>query len=307
MLPRFIEPGMFMGTPGSAAGSASAVGGTVNAPARVEPVASCAAGDASPRSARRARAGAQEGGAVDEGWDFYFCTLDDAPASIALDLGYVQRGADAARPTLLCVRVRLRRPRPDGLSDGDEAADLNGLEDRVTASLAARCDAVAVGRLTSAGRREFFFYGRSDAELAAALDEAAAGGPYAPLFRAEVDPDWRFFFDVLAPGDREWQWILDRRVVDQLRAHGDDLDAARPVDHFVDLPDAEARDAFEAAIAEDGFSVSRAHAGFGLRLQRADAVRLDRIHPVTWALGELARRLGGAYDGWGAPLAEQSD
>lgn len=241
-----------------------------------------------------------------EGWDFYFCAIDDQPASIALDLGYVQRGADASRPTLLCVRVRLRQPRPDGLSDGDEAPDLNGLEDRVTAALAARCDAVAVGRLTCAGRREFFFYGRSDAELAAALDAAAAEGPYAPQFRAEVDPDWRFFFDVLAPGDREWQWILDRRVVDQLRAHGDDLDAPRPVDHFVDLPDAAARDAFEAAVAEDGFAISRAHAGFGLRLQRADAVRLDRIHPVTWALGELARRLGGAYDGWGAPLADRA-
>jgi hypothetical protein len=244
---------------------------------------------------------------VDEGWDFYFCALDDQPASIALDLGYVQRGPDQARPTLLSVRVRLRSPRPDGLTDGAESDDLNALEDRVTERLAIRCDAVAVGRLTTAGRREFFFYGGSAAELAAAVEEAAGDGPYAPLFRAEADADWRFFFDVLAPGEREWQWMLDRRVVDQLRAHGDHLEAVRPVDHFVDLPDAAARDAFEAAVADDGFAISRAREGFGLRLQRPDAVRLDLIHPVTWALGELARRLGGAYDGWGAPLADRDD
>ncbi len=240
---------------------------------------------------------------MDEAWDFYFCTVDDRPASVALDLAWLDVAPPSERSTLLAVRVSLRVPRVDGLSDGGESDTLGRFEEALIAALAEVCGAAPVGRLTTQGYREFFLYGGTDVGLAGAVSRAEADGPYRARFRSEHDPEWCLYFDFLAPERRERQWMGDRRVVDQLRAHGDEADEPRAVDHFVELPDASAREAFRAAAAEDGFDISDQGDAFGLHLRRHDPVSVEHIHQVAWDLLELAERLGGSYDGWGAPLA----
>ncbi|AKT38482.1 DUF695 domain-containing protein [Chondromyces crocatus] len=257
-------------------------------------------------------------------WDFYFCTIEERPASVMVDLEAATRAPDPARGWLLSVQVPMRTPRPDGLSSADEATDLRVLEEQIDAELSAVCGAEQVGRLTWDGQREIFYYARSEEGVEEALRRAVAAVPgYEGLaWRAEEDAAWSHYREFLHPGPDEMQWIKDRRVVDELRSHGDQLDLPRPVDHYAFFQQKASRDAFLAAAAEQGFvgrpagaeaegapaEGGEGEAGasqdgrFGAHLVRPDPVEMGHIHDVTCALSVLAESHGGRYDGWGCPV-----
>jgi hypothetical protein len=242
-----------------------------------------------------------------EDWDFYFATLDEKPAAFALDLNALQ-STDPAQCHLICVRINLRAARPDGLCAHEEADVLSAIEDTLAPAMAVHCKARQVSRLTTDGHREFIFYGATPDGLTTALHEAFDDHPdYRPSYRTNPDPEWRFFYEFLAPSPQNFQWIMDRRVVDQLAQHGDDHKIPRPIDHYVIFPNAGARAGFRSAVAHQGFKTSTKDTekgDFALNLQRADATRLDHIHQVAWDLRQLAQMHGGTYDGWGAPIVE---
>ena len=250
-------------------------------------------------------------------WDFYFFSIKDWPASIALDLGAARSAPDPARPWLLCVRLPLEQPRSDGLSSPEEAAALHELEERIDDALGAACGAEQVGRLTWNGLRELFYYGRQEEGFQSALDEVMAASPKREVYwRTEEDPEWTLYNDFLYPTPEQLQWIYDRRVVDQLRAHGDSLEARRPVDHYIYFPDAATRDGFLEAAAQRGFAgepsdkqaEAPAEGGgevalrFCAHLARMDSVDLSHIHDVVLDLRALAEAHSGEYDGWGCPV-----
>ncbi|MCB9742521.1 MAG: DUF695 domain-containing protein [Alphaproteobacteria bacterium] len=244
-------------------------------------------------------------------WDFYFCRVDGHVASILLDLGALDRGVDEDRPTLLSVRIPLLEPREDGLTTGEEAEALNEVEDKLAAALERSDQAQAVGRLTTNGYREVFFYGVAGEGLREAIGEAIEGTDYKPLFRAAPEPDWGTLFQFLAPDEKSYRWIMDRRVVDQLVSHGDDPRQPRPVDHYATFADEASRDAFLHAARGQGFE---AEAGavtedgvHGVHLVMHHPVMLGQLHPITTHLAELARAHGGDYDGWGSPIVPREE
>jgi len=249
-------------------------------------------------------------------WDFYFCRIDDRPASIMLDLGLAAAVPDPERPWLLSLRLPLQRPRPeDGLSSSEEAPALAAVEDLLDAELAAACGALRAGRLTWNGLRELFYYARAEGQARAedCLDRALAAVARAHpdrevLSRTDHDPEWTHYREFLYPSPGQLQWIRDRRVVDQLRAHGDHLEIPRPVDHYLHFPDAPSRDAFLQSATAAGFrseptpDESTSTLPYGAHLVRTDPVDLPHIHDVVLDLIALAEPHAGDYDGWGAPI-----
>lgn len=231
-----------------------------------------------------------------EDWDFYLCTVNDAVASIALDLN---ARPDDERPWLLCVRVEMKQPTEHGLSHRDEADDLADFEDALTAAMGIH-GAFQVARMTRAGFREFFFYGKEDEPLAEILDDVVPESGYQVAWRTEEDPEWGFFAQLLYPDPKSLRYIWDRRVCRQLAEHGDDPQAERPVDHFVRFESEESAEAFAKAAQAQGFSASIEDNN--VSLQRADRTELEHIHEVAWAVIELADEHDGDYDGWGAPI-----
>lgn len=242
-------------------------------------------------------------GRMTDRWDFYLCHVEDRAASIAFDEGLFADTPQAARPWLLTVRVPLRSPREDGLPDGSENDVLGPWEDQLEAALADRCDAVYVGRLQTNGARELFFYAPDPGAFESAVDAfAPAPFGYEVDLASDEDPGWRQYREFLFPGPVERRWIQDRHVVDALEEHGDLLDVARPVDHWLYFPDAAQRDAFARDAEALGFTCTPGEAEDGrasAQLCRADPVRLGHIHGVTSELTRLAAAHDGEYDGWG--------
>jgi regulator of RNase E activity RraB len=243
---------------------------------------------------------------MSEDWDFYFARVDDEIASLYVDLGIARDAPLASHPLLGWVRVEMQDPRPDGLSSDAEFDALIAIEDGLLATLD-QVGAIFVGRNTSSGQRDFYFY-MSDAgafEFAArALLESH------PDYRFDLgtrpDAEWSSYFNFLSPSEAERQRIRNRHVREALSRHGDCLTAVRPIDHMIILPDASAREAFIAQAAADGFTIesqgSTEEGEAYVNIARED--RPAEIDTVVLKLVEASRELGGHYDGWGCEVCE---
>ncbi len=237
-------------------------------------------------------------------WDFYLCRVEDAPASILVDLS-LDRAAERPGTTLYVVRIVMGEPGDHGMGEGGELAILGPLEDRLVTG-AAEHGARFVGRLRNRGMWQVTFMGPSgiqDAMGNLGLEVLDGSGRDHDLAFQE-DPTWSWFDGLMYPDAERKRWILDRRKVQALREAGDDLRKPRRVDHRLILPGVEARIAAAGEAIDLGFGAVDPEPGDerGLRLFREDPVELDHIHAVAMGLSALAARHEGDYDGWEAPV-----
>lgn len=241
-----------------------------------------------------------------EEWNFYLCRVDDAPASIFLNLHYRHEPSPEGKDTLYWVRVEMLDPGEHGMGDDAEAdAVYPALDELVEGADIAGLQ--FVGRLRNDGAWQLVFYGAAGRQEA--LDalsrrlgkdvnrETESGNKH--------DPNWRYYHDFLMPDAERYQWIKDCRVVEILAERGDPLTEPRRVDHWAYFPSAAERDSFVAAATERGFSTEELdddEGSGGLRhraqIHRIDSVQLEDIHSVVMQLYSLAEKSGGKYDGW---------
>jgi uncharacterized protein (TIGR01619 family) len=250
-----------------------------------------------------------------EDWDFYLGKVDDHPASIFVDLGQAAAAPEKERPHLLRVSMMLQAPRDDGLSEDEETETLYAIEDELFAGIGRGMKARYVGRMTTQGNRDYFYYGPSAEGFYDAVARAFAGFPQYKYSLADMpDPEWEIYFGLLHPAPVDMQTIQNRRVVDQLTANGDDLSLPREVDHVFYFPSENSREQFLAQVENEGFRAEKfaaetphAEFGFGLKLIRSDSVRLDLIDPLVIDLFLRAQTCGGEYDGWGCSVVRAGE
>jgi regulator of RNase E activity RraB len=244
--------------------------------------------------------------ARDGEWEFYPCRVDDAPASIMLDLSF-RDTKPLELDTLYLARLQMLEPGDHGMGVGADVEKLSDAEDAICED-AERLGLTYVGRLRTAGGWQLTFYG--PAGLEKKLDEVVVEtcGERAHRMAHREDGGWSYYDSFLAPDAERWQWILDRRVVHRLAEAGDHHATPRPVDHYVYFDEPDARDTFAAAAVGKGFEAETTKASeerpCGAHLVRTDRVELQHIHRVVMELRELADAHGGDYDGWGAPVME---
>lgn len=248
-------------------------------------------------------------------WDFYFTHVNDKPASIFLDIDVNDDAPDPRRPWLLWVFVYFNQPRDDGFSSGEEAPALAKIEDALSEALSLNIGADQVGRITTDGRREFYFYGPKNDGLEGVTNEAMQAFPeYRWECGSDRDPEWNHYNDVLYPTPYDWQRMKNRQVVQQLEDHGDALDAKRVVTHWAGFDDKAGRKAFIEEIIRRGFTVADESDDddpenpfpYSVSFEREDFVDWDSINEVTIELLDLAEEADGDYDGWETMIVRTS-
>ena len=250
-----------------------------------------------------------------EDWDFYLGTVEDHPASIFVDLGQAESAPEQDRPHLLRVSLKLQSPRDDGLSEDEETETLYAIEDELFAGIGHGMRARYVGRMTTQGNRDHFYYGRSAQGFSDAVARAFVGFPQYKYRYADMpDPEWDVYFGLLHPSALDMQTIQSRRVVDGLVSSGDDLSQPRDVDHWLHFPSEHSRDQFIAQVENEGFRVEKfadetphAEFCFGLKLIRNERVSLDLIGPLAVDLFIRAETCGGEYGGWGCSVVSSGE
>jgi uncharacterized protein (TIGR01619 family) len=242
---------------------------------------------------------------MSDSWDFYLTHINDKPASVFLDLGIASDAPKEDYRVRLSLFVRLKGPRENGLTTPEEADALWPLEDALIPAITA-WGGVFVGRITTDGRRDFFFYGSSADGFDTVVSTALAPFGYDYDTDDSHDAGWSFYFDVLYPTPWDWQSIMNRRVLENLKRDGDDLSQARRVHHWLYFPSAAECDRCAEAARLQGFGAralekdtkAEAENPFGLHLHRIDSVQAPVIDEICHKLLTLAQEHGGDYDGW---------
>ncbi len=237
-------------------------------------------------------------------WDFYPLLVDNEPASIFVDLGAREHAPLETHPIMGYLRVKMLRPRDDGLSSQDEFDDLLLLGDGIVSMLEEDRTCLFVGRNTSGGNRDFYFY-TTDGERFERAAKAAMRGfsKYSFVTGTREDRDWHAYFEFLYPSKRSMQLIWNRRVRDQLELNGDNLQNRREIDHGVFLPNLTARAAFLEHIKDKGFSEKQAslepdeRGNYFIEFSKTNSPA--EIDDVVLELFDEVLNLKGEYDGWG--------
>ncbi|MDC7677393.1 DUF695 domain-containing protein [Asticcacaulis machinosus] len=238
-------------------------------------------------------------------WDFYLCQVDSAPASIFLDLGQKDRAPVKGVPLMCYVRVFMKMPREDGLSSNDEYQTLNIIEDSLEKEIGNK--AVYVGRVTTAGRRDFVFYAKDFAAFEKAANKAMLRSPeYEYELGFKEDKDWSVYLGFMYPDARSLRNIMDRRVLESLKDHGDDLAVPRNLDHRVYFDCINDAKAFEKEVVAKGYSIES-----GNHEPDESSVFVDfykkaapqDINDIIDELLPLVEHCRGDYDGWGCEVA----
>lgn len=246
--------------------------------------------------------------ASEEEWEFYYCRVDDAPASIFLNLAYRDERPEDS-DALYSAGLQMLAPGEHGMGEEPDVGDLWKLEDAIVEAATA-AGFTYVGRLRNNGDWQLTFYAAPDKEeeLEQLVVDQLSESERGYRIGSQEDDAWKYYEEFLFPDAERWQWIMNRRVVQQLSEAGDTADVPRDVDHFIHFGDAAKRDAFLAAAQKIGFrgeggEEENSELPYSAHLVREDPVELDHIHDVVMELVELADEHGGEYDGWGAPVA----
>ncbi|MEJ7600150.1 MAG: DUF695 domain-containing protein [Kofleriaceae bacterium] len=240
----------------------------------------------------------------EDDWDSYPCRVDDAPASILLNLRFESQAPADCAATLYWLQIQLREKADHGMGSAAESEILQPAEHQITARAEAN-GFFYVGRLRCGGRWQLLFYGSegrlSTIQILANELESSTGRSVEP--GSMLDPSWNYYLNFLLPDTERRQWMRDQRTVELLKECGDPLLSPRRVDHWLAFQTALQRDAFVCAVSP-GFTIEctldhgEGDFRFGARVHRVDYVDVESIHDVVMDLVQLAKQHGGHYDGW---------
>lgn len=244
-----------------------------------------------------------------ENWDSYICNVNGKLASVFVDLSLRETAPDSTRPYLVYVWVKMRSPRSDGLSSQEETEALWKLGDTLSTSLERQLNAVLVGRITTQGRREFYFYAPQPPPDSTVIDHSLSPfSGYEYEMGTQEDSLWDQYLSVLYPSREELQKIKNRQVLEVLQQKGDQLSESRQVSHWIYFKTEANRDTFSRAMRELKYEIlpckqdPQSPHPYGVQLRRTDHVDEESINETVLEIFRFARASNGDYDGWETEL-----
>ena len=245
-----------------------------------------------------------------QNWDFFMCRIEGAPASIRTNLALIEVAPLEGLTQRLQFCIKMKNPRPDGLSSNEEYPILCAIEDAI-GEKAEAAGAVLAGVVRSEGFLELWFYTQNAEALAKTCEEALQTFEgYQSGYNIAEDPEWEDYFGFLYPDEFSYQTMQNRKVLMQLEKNGDKMEVPREIDHFFYFKEAAQQQAFAKEAEAKGFKVRFNNDEF-VEDRKAEgkeypymveATREDSplaINDIVWDLLELASPFEGNYDGWG--------
>ena len=234
------------------------------------------------------------------------CQIDEVPASYFLNLALAKIAPITNRSTLLWVEIKMNCSREDGLSSSEEFEHLAQIEDQIIPALTSELAILYVGRLTHNHLRDLYFYCEDGTDPEHIINEVMQFYPeYRYRFDQKLDSDWSTYFNYMYPSKEIMQTISNRSVIENLQNHGDNLEVARAIDHWIYFKNEVDLNKFVEIILSWDFQINQRNKieeydGFPYQLQisKTEFVDQQSIDHCTLQLSQLANQLNGEYDGW---------
>lgn len=251
---------------------------------------------------------------MQEQWDFYLCRVDEQIASINLNLALAETSPNADYPVMAYVHLQMREAREDGLSSNAEYPRLEQLEDHLIPALTADNQAIFVGRNTTAGCRDFYFYLPNGKAWQQRVAQAMAAFPeYEYSADTREDRDWSTYFEFLYPSETDLQRMQNRRICILLEQNGDSLSVAREIRHWAYFTDDSQRQAYIDNVLDSQFKIEQIYQtedeaypqALCFTQQAIPAFR--QIDEITLPLFFAAKDYQGYYDGWETEIIKDTE
>lgn len=252
---------------------------------------------------------------MSDDWNFYLCRVDDQPASIFVNLGIRKLVPMRDLNTLIWLRLHMLDPRPDGLSSKEEFESLSVIEDMLCDTVGVDVtDARYVGRNTSDGCRDYYFYSSNGADTEKRLSIAMVRyGEYEFETGSRSDEDWSAYLGFLYPSPRAYQTIQNRRLLEYLERNGDLPHVEREITHWIYFSCPIKRRDFVEHVSRLGYRVvdqrddAEGENKFSLTIGRVSAADTSTINNSVLALYDLAVEYGADYDGWETSIEKTTE
>jgi len=226
-----------------------------------------------------------------------------------VDLGIKEELPFSNLQFMTYLRVYMKQPRPDGLSSNEEFELLCEIGDAVD-NFVKDTKHLFVGRNTSDGNRDFYFYTEKPDLLIKSLSGMMM--PFAD-YKFETgqreDKDWETYKNFLYPDWKALQRIMNRRVCDSLQEAGDNNALPRKIDHWAYFKSKRNLAEYILFLESNGFTI----------LQRGrekplvgrcfvNYAKIDVPQEIDELVIELCKKaasLEGQYDGWGCTVRDK--
>ncbi len=192
---------------------------------------------------------------------------------------------------------------PGCLSDRSEFDVLCAIEGKLTRALREEFDAVFCGRITTAGRREFYFYApRAETLVAVVGDTLIQFADYEFDCDRKADHEWSQYLKVLRPSEEDRQRIENHRGLEVLEKHADAIETPRDIWHWIYFQRESDRDEFRNAVLSMQYRIQSEdpHKGefpFVPCIVEFQSVDSSDVDDAVIELYRLSRNHRGNYDG----------
>jgi uncharacterized protein (TIGR01619 family) len=251
---------------------------------------------------------------MSDNWNFYLDELDEHLASFVVDLDVTEEVNIKKYKWLFAVKVTIKNPTEQGFPGEQEDEQICEWEDELMERLNNE-DIIQVGRLTTNGAREFFYYAKKekqgkliDQHALAVLDK---NGYETEISHIEEEEPWSFYSEFLYPDEYQFQQMSNRELVELLENENDDLEIPRKIEHWIEFETLDDLKAFERDIQKEGFTTEnfeqqRNEDGtYSITISREDGVDFHLIDDVTVTIIAVAQQHNGVYDGWESPVIQK--
>ena len=257
----------------------------------------------------------QETAEIDEDWGVYLCNsfAYDLPAVIRVNLALRDFEYTANYPNRLHLQILYKNADDNGFPTREEGEYVYSIEDAVEEIVEQHGD-MLVGVVKCDERVHIFAYAKNESGYYDEISEMMSENfsEYAYTFAVFEDKDWELYFNALCPDRYEYQSIMNRWLIEDIKGNGDSM-VPRVLEHCLCFKTEEHGEAFLTKVMEEGFTklssenlrnneaIDKKHP-YELVIGREDA--FEDIDETVWYLMDLAEEFDGEYDGWGCKIVK---
>ncbi len=247
--------------------------------------------------------------AQNEHWDTYMVKMGSAPASVLVDMGFIETAPDRRFPFLVITGPKTKNCTTMGLIDKEE---IGVLEDMLTATgnfLTGVTPKILVGTVTRNCERVNYYYVKDTAGVRTALNRLYTHSfkDNAYVLGIRSDPEWDTYRKFLYPDEGTRNWMDNDKIITKMMQQGDSLKTARAVSFNLCFRSDTDRAGFSDYAKSKGYTVSVQNGNtgipdmpYGISVSAVTRINLEIINPKSSELKVAARNYHGFYNGWEA-------
>jgi uncharacterized protein (TIGR01619 family) len=243
-----------------------------------------------------------------ENWETYLASYENGkPGSTTVRMDMIEKAPIEGHNYVVITGVNYKSGRKDGLPENDATFnELHTIANALKTLLNKETDVVAVGAFTYNFEHLEYFYLKSDAGIKEKIEAFYITNYPDKTYYLNIEEDkkWEHYTTFLYPNAITQNYMTDVRLVNALKAEGDNLKKARRVDHWMYFRTKEDLDRFKETIQTLNFKIefsgSKGVAKFPYSLQfyKYSKVDMNTINAITTSLVEMTKNYNATYDGW---------